>query len=172
MLKLNTLALLLAATFVFTSCQKDSSSTEESAESGTEQVAANDLNSEAAQAAEAMNVENDEPTLPPTTIEWATKAHDFGDIPKGQKQKYVFEFTNTGNNPLVVSSATAGCGCTVPKKPEAPIAPGEKGQIEVEYNGSGNGKISKNVTVLLNTTEGKDILNITANVQADETASE
>jgi hypothetical protein len=160
MMKLNALALFLIAAMLFTGCQKDSSSTEESTDNATEEVATADQKApEANQAAD-----NAAPSIPLTSVEWEVKTHDFGEIPKGEKQKYIFEFTNTGDNPLVISSATAGCGCTVPKKPEEPIAPGDKGEIEVEYNGSGNGKISKNVTVLLNTDGGKEILNITANV--------
>jgi hypothetical protein len=161
MMKLNTLALMLIAVLAFTSCQKDSSSKESNTDS-TEN-AAGDVNANADGDVTNLDASN-EPQLPVTSVEWEAKTYDFGDIPKGEKQKTVFVFTNTGNNPLVISSATAGCGCTVPTKPEEPIAPGEKGEIEVEYNGSGSGKISKNVTVLLNTETGKDILNIAANV--------
>ena len=161
-MKLNTLALVLIAAFAFTSCQTDSSSSDSNTE-GTEEVTSEDLATNTDGEATELNV-SDDPQLPLTSVEWVAKTHDFGDIPKNVKQKYIFEFTNTGDNPLVISSATAGCGCTVPKKPEEPIAPGETGELEVEYNGSGSGKISKNVTVLLNTDTGKDILNISANV--------
>ena len=164
-MKLKALSLLLIAAIAFTACQSDSSSSTESSDEAN--PAATEVNANDAQA-NLADAANNEPELPSTTVEWEKKVHDFGDIPKGEKQKYTFVFTNTGDKPLVVRSATAGCGCTVPKKPEEPIAPGSTGEIEVEYNGSGSGKISKNVTVLMNTETGKDILNITANVLAEE----
>lgn len=164
-MKLNVFSLILVAALAFTACQSDSSDSADTNETNTETAV---LDNASAEQAKLENTAEEVPSLPATTVEWDKKLHDFGDIPKGEKQKYVFKFTNTGDNPLVVSSATAGCGCTVPKKPEAPIAPGESGEIEVEYNGSGNGKISKNVTVLMNTETGKDILNISANVIAPE----
>ncbi len=161
-MKLNVLSLILVAALAFTACQSDSGESADTSETNTENAVLD--NATAEQAKLENPAEAAVPSLPSTPVEWETKLHDFGDIPKGEKQKYTFKFTNTGDNPLVISSATAGCGCTVPKKPEEPIAPGDTGEIEVEYNGSGNGKISKNVTVLLNTDTGKDILNIAANV--------
>ena len=157
------MALIAILAFGMTACQNDSKDSADGDEATTATLTEDVTTSEIAENATEV------PEIPATTVEWTAKVHDFGDIPKGEKQKTVFTFKNTGENPLVISSATAGCGCTVPKKPEEPIAPGEEGEIEVEYNGSGTGKISKNVTVLLNTETGKDILNITANVLGGET---
>ena len=43
------------------------------------------------------------------------------------------------------------CGCTVPKKPEGPIAPGESGVIEVKYDTNrAAGPIRKTITVYSN----------------------
>lgn len=104
--------------------------------------------------------------LPTTTVEWEKTTHDFGKIKKGEKQKTSFVVKNTGSNPLVITEAKAGCGCTVPKKPEEPIQPGETGEITVEYNGSGNGKVTKNVNVILNTETQTQKLTITTEVEA------
>jgi len=158
-----TLALIAVLAIGMTACQNDSN---DSADSGDD--ATTTLTDDGAAEPALVDGATDVPEIPSTSVEWAAKVHDFGDITKGEKQKTIFTFKNTGDNPLVISSATAGCGCTVPKKPEEPIAPGAEGEIEVEYNGSGTGKISKNVTVLLNTETGKDILNITANVIGGE----
>ena len=67
-------------------------------------------------------------------------------------QTAVYSFTNVGNQPLVIQQATASCGCTVPEYTKAPIAPGEKGQIKVTYNGKGKfpGHFKKTVTVRTN----------------------
>ncbi|MCP4120825.1 MAG: DUF1573 domain-containing protein [Bacteroidetes bacterium] len=160
-----TLALIAVLAIGMTACQNDSS---DSADSGDDATTTTLTDDGAAEPALVEGV-SEVPQIPSTSVEWAAKIYDFGDITKGEKQKTVFTFKNTGDNPLVIASATAGCGCTVPKKPEEPIAPGDEGEIEVEYNGSGTGKISKNVTVLLNTDAGKEILNITANVLGGET---
>ena len=46
----------------------------------------------------------------------------------------VFEFTNTGNAPLIITNVQSTCGCTVPSKPKEPIMPGKSDKIEVKYN--------------------------------------
>lgn len=67
-------------------------------------------------------------------------------------QKCVFTFTNTGDQPLVINSAVASCGCTVPKYTKSPIKPGETGTINVTYNGKGKfpGHFKKTITVRTN----------------------
>lgn len=69
-------------------------------------------------------------------------------------QKTVFTFTNTGTAPLVIHQAFASCGCTVPTFTKTPIKPGEKGQIDVTYNGKGKfpGRFSKTITIRSNAT--------------------
>ena len=63
-----------------------------------------------------------------------------------------FHFKNTGSKPLIIENVSASCGCTVPEKPNAPIAPGEEGLIKAEFNSAGRvGQASKNVTVTCNT---------------------
>ena len=59
---------------------------------------------------------------------------DYGTIEKGSDGIRVFRFTNTGDAPLVIEKVYSSCGCTIPKKPEAPIAPGEEGEIQVKYD--------------------------------------
>ena len=83
-------------------------------------------------------------------IEFKTDVIDYGTIEKGADGLRVFEFTNTGNAPLIISKVTSTCGCTVPKKPERPILPGEKGQIEVKYDTQRVNPIRKTITVLSN----------------------
>lgn len=89
-----------------------------------------------------------------TTIQWLDSVQQFGNVTDGEKVLISFHFKNTGSKPLVISNVTAGCGCTVPEKPEAPIQPGEQGIIKAEFNSSGRvGQVSKNVTVTCNTIE-------------------
>ncbi|MDX1545187.1 MAG: DUF1573 domain-containing protein [Christiangramia sp.] len=97
---------------------------------------------------------------------------DFGNIAKGTNVEHVFKFTNTGKAPLVITNASSSCGCTVPTYPKnETIAPGESGEMLVKFNGSGNGQVTKTVTVSANTESGKEQIKIKAFVEADENQS-
>lgn len=67
-------------------------------------------------------------------------------------RKCTFNFTNVGTAPLVIHQALASCGCTVPTFTKTPIKPGEKGQVDVTYNGTGKfpGHFQKTITVRSN----------------------
>ena len=83
-------------------------------------------------------------------IEFKSEVIDYGEIAKGSDGVRVFEFTNTGTIPLVITDATSSCGCTVPEKPTNPIAPGESGELKVKYDTSIVGPIRKTITVYSN----------------------
>ncbi|HLP35415.1 DUF1573 domain-containing protein [Lacibacter sp.] len=90
-----------------------------------------------------------------TTVQWLDSSQNFGKVTDGEKVMITFHFKNTGTKPLIISNVQASCGCTVPSKPEEPIAPGAEGKITAEFNSEGRvGKASKNVNVSLNTKEG------------------
>ena len=86
-------------------------------------------------------------------MEFKSETIDYGEIKKGSDGLRVFEFTNIGNAPLVIEDVKSSCGCTVPKKPEEPILPGETGQIEVKYDTKRVGPIRKTITVYSNADE-------------------
>lgn len=86
-------------------------------------------------------------------MEFKSEVIDYGEIEKGSDGVRVFEFTNTGTIPLVISNVTSSCGCTIPKKPEQPIQPGETGEIEVKYDTNRVGPIRKTITVYSNAEE-------------------
>jgi len=75
---------------------------------------------------------------------------DYGTITQGSDGVRVFEFTNTGSVPLVISDVKSTCGCTIPKRPTAPIAPGETSSIEVKYDTNRVGPIRRTITVVSN----------------------
>lgn len=83
-------------------------------------------------------------------IEFKTDVIDYGTIEKGADGIRIFEFTNTGDAPLIISSVKSTCGCTVPKKPKGPIMPGETGEIEVKYDTNRVNPIRKTITVISN----------------------
>ncbi|WP_010254488.1 DUF1573 domain-containing protein [Myroides injenensis] len=75
---------------------------------------------------------------------------DYGTVVKGEDDGLrTFEFTNTGDEPLIITDVRSSCGCTVPSKPTEPILPGQKGKIDVRYN-MAPGRISRTITVETN----------------------
>ena len=87
-----------------------------------------------------------------TTIE-VDEVFDAGEVLKGEKIKAVFLMKNTGEYPLTVSDIKGSCTCTVVKKPNAPILPGESFEIKAEVNTekTGAGAIVKGIDIVANT---------------------
>lgn len=76
--------------------------------------------------------------------------HNYGTIQKGANGECEFVFTNTGNEPLILSNVKASCGCTVPTWPKEPIMPGKSSNIHVKYNTNNIGGFNKTITVTSN----------------------
>ena len=97
-------------------------------------------------------------------IVFVTETLDYGTILKGADGNREFVFTNTGNEPLIISSCKGSCGCTVPKCPTEPILPGETSKIKVKYDTNRLGKVTKMVTVTSNAGEPTKTIKIVVNV--------
>lgn len=93
---------------------------------------------------------------PQMTFETTTV--QYGEIEKGADPLRVVNFTNTGTEPLVITSAKGSCGCTVPNYPKEPIMPGESNVIEVRYDTKRVGPINK--TVKIKTNEGENVQHV------------
>lgn len=114
------------------------------------------------------------PDGPLPAFSFTETTYDFGDIKEGAVVNHTFSFTNNGESPLIIESAKASCGCTVPRWPKEPIAVGSSGEIEVSFNSKGKPGIqNKTVTITANTNPKITKLFIKSNVQkaAGETAS-
>ena len=98
-----------------------------------------------------------------------TEVIDYGTIPQNADGVRTFVFTNTGNEPLIISDAKGSCGCTVPTWPKQPINPGEKAEIKVKYATNRLGPINKSVTVSSNANTPTKVLRIKGNVIEKET---
>lgn len=86
-----------------------------------------------------------------TTVQMIDSVYNFGKVTDGENVVFSYRFRNTGNKALIVSSASASCGCTVPEKPEEPIQPGETGFLKVVFNSKGRvGPVHKEVNVVSN----------------------
>ena len=95
---------------------------------------------------------------------------DYGTVTKKKDDGMrTFEFTNTGDAPLIITNILSTCGCTVPTKPTEPIMPGKSGKIGIKYNMT-PGPIRKTITVesnAVNYEEGRIPLKIKGEVIAD-----
>lgn len=105
-------------------------------------------------------------------IEFAKEVHDYGTVKYDGNGESFFEFTNTGNAPLILSDVKGSCSCTVPEWPKEPIAPGAKGKITVKYNTKNAGPINKSVTITSNATnEPVKVLRIKGTVSPQPNAT-
>jgi hypothetical protein len=155
--------------FALTQCNKKSTENSESIDStpvmeqteSTDDEISTDVitnNSSASQ----PDAANNEPKF-----QFEEESWDFGTITDGEQVSHTFKFKNIGKGDLVISSASASCGCTVPKHTKEPVAPGKTGEIAVTFNSAGKGQgvpITKDVTIIANTNPVQSILKITATV--------
>jgi len=101
-----------------------------------------------------------------TNIEWIDSTHqNLGQVKEGQLVDVSWRFKNTGTKPLVITSVSAGCGCTASAPPKEPIAPGKEGLIQAQFDSKNQtGTPTKNVLVRANTKEQEYQLYFTAQV--------
>lgn len=100
-----------------------------------------------------------------TTVALSSADHDFGNVKKGQKVQHIYEITNTGKVPLIISNVRPACGCTAPDYTKEPIAPGKKGKVTLSFDSSSfNGMQNKTAEVFTNTEKTPIILSFKANV--------
>ncbi|MGE0077553.1 MAG: DUF1573 domain-containing protein [Bacteroidales bacterium] len=114
-----------------------------------------------AQTADSLKVETSEIKFNSTEI-------DYGVITKGADGERVFEFTNTGKQPLVLSNVSASCGCTVVEWVKDPIKPGDKGSFKVKYNTNIVGTFHKVIRVFSNAPQSPVMLTIKGEVKPSE----
>ncbi len=94
-------------------------------------------------------------------ITFVEKNYEFGTVNEGDVVKHVFNFTNTGMAPLIISDAKSTCGCTIPKWPKEPIKPGGSGKIEVKFDTKNkHEKQDKHVTIISNAYPRQTVLHV------------
>ncbi|MFD2528777.1 MULTISPECIES: DUF1573 domain-containing protein [Polaribacter] len=101
-------------------------------------------------------------------FKFETESINYGKVSKGANGERVFVFTNIGDAPLIIKNIQSSCGCTVPKKPEKPIMPGEKGEIKVSYDTKRVGGFSKQITIFSNAKTARKTLKIRGFVDKKE----
>lgn len=100
-------------------------------------------------------------------ISFNKDVHDYGQMEQGGDPYCEFEFTNTGDAPLIISNAKGSCGCTVPEWPKEPVMPGKTAIMKVRYDTKRVGPINKSVTITSNAVDNPTtVLRIKGNVNA------
>lgn len=89
---------------------------------------------------------------------------DFGTIYQNDKCSHEFVFTNTGDEPLIITQATTTCGCDVPSYDREPVMPGKTGKLGYKYDSKRLGPINKSMTVTGNFEGGIKVLRIVGNI--------
>ncbi len=98
-------------------------------------------------------------------IEFDQREYDFGEVVEGDTVEGIFKVTNAGKSDLVITSAKATCGCTVPEWPKDAIKPGESADIKFTFNSRGRqGKQTKSITLKTNTEKITEVLRIKGTV--------
>ena len=92
--------------------------------------------------------------------------YNFGEFKESDGLKtHVFNFKNTGGQPLVLHKVNASCGCTTPTWTKKPIPPGGSGTIKVVFNPVNRpGNFNKTITIASNAQNSSVILRITGKV--------
>ena len=152
------LVYFLAILFIVTSCNNKSETEGKNA----------DLKSQDSEKVASLNKENDNKEEATAAFEFEEKEWDFGKINEGEVVTHVFEFKNVGESPLIIQSARASCGCTVPEWTREPIPVNGTGMVEVSFNSTGRPNVqNKTVTIVANTQPEITTLRIRAMVMAE-----
>lgn len=149
--------------FGLVSCKKENKETQNAETVATDSTAAGTpMTADSAVNPVAAPVSNE----PSTSIALSESNFDFGKIKKGDKVEHIYEITNTGKNPLIISEVKPGCGCTAPDFTKEPIMPGKKGKVTLHFDSSSfEGNVQKYADVFANVEKAPIKLTFTANIQ-------
>lgn len=112
------------------------------------------------------------PAGPSTTMTFEEMEFDFGTVKEGEKVSHTYKFKNTGKEPLILTNAQGSCGCTVPKWPREPIAPGAESALVVEFDTKGKaGQRTQTVTLTGNTNPPQTLIKLKGVVEGTGNAA-
>lgn len=82
-------------------------------------------------------------------IQFDTLINNLGQIIAGEQVLCYYKYRNTGDEPLLIQSIKAGCGCTVPEWNMEPLQPNEAGVIKVMFD-SFSKRGNQNIRITVN----------------------
>ena len=151
----------LVAAMTLVSCKKDQTADQLIVEENVEATAVLEASAPAPEAVAVAAAAG-----PATTVALSESNFSFGKIKKGDKVEHVYEVTNTGTNPLVISEVKPACGCTVPDYTKEPILPGQKGKITLKFDSASfDGLVNKQAEVYANVEKAPIVLSFSADIQ-------
>jgi hypothetical protein len=92
--------------------------------------------------------------------------HNFGKIKQGVPVTHDFIFANIGNEPLVIETASASCGCTTPTWPQQPVMKAKEDKLKAGFNAAAPGPFEKTIFVKLKGVDAPYELKISGEVVA------
>lgn len=99
-------------------------------------------------------------------VSWITeKEHDFGSLKQGWPETFAFRFTNVYSDTILLQTVRTSCGCTAANWTETPIAPGQEGEVRIEYDAYQTGDFDKKIRVFFDQQRKPEILRIMGSVR-------
>jgi hypothetical protein len=84
-------------------------------------------------------------------LEVPEQRFDFGEVFQGDKVLHVFEFTNQGDEALLIDRVRSSCGCTAVLVSEKNLPPGGKGELQANFDSTRfRGAVSKTIYLYSN----------------------
>ena len=100
-------------------------------------------------------------------IAFDSEAKDLGYILWRNPATVTYKFVNTGDKPLVVSNVTVSCGCMEASWTEAPVMPGDEGEITAVFDAEAIGHFYKDLGVYCNAVPEPVYVSFSGEVTAD-----
>jgi|GEM_PF-1053288 len=95
----------------------------------------------------------------PPIVEWLTERdHDFQHLRQEHPKTFIFRFKNIDTQPILLQTVRTSCGCTAATWTEAPIQPGEMGEVVVEYDAYQRGEFKKKIRVFFDRQRKPELL--------------
>jgi len=104
-------------------------------------------------------------------FKFASEKFDFGKIPQGKPVTTKFEYTNIGEEPLILTEVRPTCGCTIADYTKTPVLKDQKGVITITFNAPVAGVFSKTIVVTSNAKTPQKFLVISGEVLAPPAAT-
>lgn len=102
-------------------------------------------------------------------LKFTDKVHRSGKVIEGEQLQYAYQFTNSGDAPLIFLKYEVACPCTVVTLPEAPVLPGEESTVSVQFDSKGKiGYQDRTVTIYSNALKSPHEIRFTVNVKNTE----
>lgn len=92
-------------------------------------------------------------------VNWLTETeHDFGELRSGATARFTFRFQNAQAGPIVLETVRTTCGCTAAEWTEAPVEPGQTGEVVIEFDANKSGAFRKKITVFFDKQRKPEVL--------------